>query len=56
MNDYTFYYEDFVTDISNYLKQRENDYLVRSFDGLSTQVDKNKLALCLSDFWLNITE
>ena len=56
MSEYTFYYEDFVTDISRYLKQREKDYTITSFDGLSHHIDENKLAIVLSNFWLNLTE
>lgn len=56
MNEWSFYYEDFCTDISRYLKQKERDYLVTSFDGLSTHVDVDKLAVVLSNFWLNLTE
>lgn len=58
MTEYTFYYEDFVTDISNYLKQKEKDFIQYSVDPCAplASVDKNKLAIILSNFWLNKTE
>lgn len=49
-----FYYEDFINDISKYLKYQEREFLITSFDGLSTHVDVDKLAKKLSDFWLNM--
>lgn len=58
MSEYTFYYEDFVTDISNYLKQKEKDFIQYSVDPYAplASIDTNKLAIVLSNFWLNMTE
>lgn len=47
----SFYYEDFVGDISKYLKEKEKEYVTVSFDGLSHRIDEDKLALILSNFW-----
>ena len=50
-NERLFYYEDFCTDISTYLKEHEKEIVTVSFDGLSHYLDENKLDLLLSKFW-----
>lgn len=46
-----FWYEDFCTDVSNYLKKHEQEFFTYSWDHLSHTVDKDKLAVILSNFW-----
>lgn len=48
-----FYFEDFVNDISKYLKQHEKEFIVYSVDPCTAlaQVDINKLAVKLAQFW-----
>ena len=54
MVEQTFYYEDFCNDISNYLKAHTREYLSYSVDPFEALVviDKDKLAITLSNFWL----
>lgn len=52
-NTHEFYFEDFVQDISAYLKQHEKEVIVYSVDPFSplAQIDANKLAIKLAHFW-----
>lgn len=54
MTDQTqeFYYEDFVTDISKFLKEKEHRFVKTAFDGYNSYVDENQLAILLSEFFI----
>ncbi len=47
-----FYFEDFVTDISNYLHEQQDSFLEYGFYETTT-INKNKLAIKLAEFWQN---
>ena len=55
-NTKEFYYEDFCTDISNYIKENQKDFMLVSWDHLTHHIDKDKLAITLSNFWLSLDE
>lgn len=51
-----FYFEDFCTDISRFLKEHELEFISFSPENLiPNRVDENKLAVLLGKFW-NATE
>jgi dihydroneopterin aldolase len=47
-------YEDFCTDVSNFLKENEKELIEYSVDALVplASLNKSKLVLKLSEFWL----
>lgn len=47
-----FYYEDFVTDISRFLKKNEEHLIKTAFDGYNPYLDESQLAILLSEFFI----
>lgn len=51
MNTQTWYFEDFCSDLSEFLVKHEDEFITISFDSLSHFVDEDKLAVVLAKFW-----